>query len=198
MPFFSTYILTMAKFIFGFLTGVLVSILAIFLFGYFMAEDFMNDSEELDSPALILDSANQNKSVLSMSLIDLKTGNLLDTNALKNRVIVLNFWERWCIPCQQELPSLERLNSIVKDTSILICIISTQNQEKTAEEKVVREFSMPFYHLKGILPIPFTDDRVPRTYIINKSGGIVVSSIGASRWDDSTVVKLLDSLKKIN
>ena len=188
----------MAKFIWGFLTGVLVSILAISLFGYFMAENFMNDSEGLDSPVLILDSANQNNSALNMSLIDLKTGNLLDTNTLKNRVLVLNFWERWCIPCRQELPSLERLNSIVKDTSILICIISTQNQEKTAEEKFVSEFSIPFYHLKSLLPIPYKDDRVPRTYIINKTGNIVVSSIGASRWDDSTVITLLDSLKKIN
>jgi len=190
----------MAKFIWGFLTGMLVAILAIFAFGYFMAESFMDDtsSEQLSSPALMLDSTTQNNSVLNMSLVNLKTGKLLDTNTFKNRVVVLNFWERWCIPCRQELPSLERLNSIVKDSSIVICIISTQNQEKTAEENVVSEFSIPFYHLKSLLPIPYKDDRVPRTYIINKSGNIVVSTIGACRWDDSTVINLIDSLKKVN
>jgi cytochrome c biogenesis protein CcmG/thiol:disulfide interchange protein DsbE len=32
-------------------------------------------------------------------------------SAWRGQVVVLNFWNDWCIPCQQELPDLKQLNT---------------------------------------------------------------------------------------
>ncbi|MBI3060676.1 MAG: TlpA family protein disulfide reductase, partial [Deltaproteobacteria bacterium] len=37
------------------------------------------------------------------------SGKRISLKGLRGRVVFLNFWATWCIPCRQEMPTMEKL-----------------------------------------------------------------------------------------
>ena len=54
------------------------------------------------------------KSVTPFNFTDIN-GNLLSSDSLKGKTIVLNFWHPQCSPCIAELPELNNLVERMKD-----------------------------------------------------------------------------------
>lgn len=54
------------------------------------------------------------------------------------KVIVINFWATWCIPCVQELPELNELQKRFRDKGLLVIAVSLDDQDKL--EGTVRSF----------------------------------------------------------
>ena len=55
-----------------------------------------------------------------ISQIKFKDFNLQDVDLADNegKIMILNFWATWCAPCKEEMPSLNRLASILPDVMI--------------------------------------------------------------------------------
>ena len=47
-----------------------------------------------------------------LTILTFKDINLQDVDLSKNKgkIMVLNFWATWCVPCKKEMPSLEKLS----------------------------------------------------------------------------------------
>jgi cytochrome c-type biogenesis protein len=54
--------------------------------------------------------------------VELKTvdGQPFRLSELKGRVVILNFWATWCIPCRAEIPELNAIQSELKDKGLII------------------------------------------------------------------------------
>ncbi len=184
----------MKKFLVGFISGFLTAGLIIFLLGYMISRNF--NPGEFSSPYLKT-GINTVKGSYNLQLIGLKDNVKMDSNVLRDRVLVLNFWERWCRPCRLELGSLEELYKVTKDSSVLFAIISREDPVLTAADTMVINSQLPFYHLKNLIPEVYEGDAVPRTFIIDKKGRIVIQESGARNWARESVVKYVDSLKRL-
>jgi len=184
----------MKKFWIGFVSGILFSLTAGLVFGYFLGRAFDLDDDRLSGPTLrkqdSLSSANYN-----LKLVDLRNDSLFKNELLYGKVVFFNFWEYWCKPCKEELPSIQRLYDTVNDSLIVFAIISTEKSQVAKKDKVVLETNLPFYYVNGVLPDIFKGELVPRTYIIGKKGEIIIKEIGAAAWDSEKIVMLIDSLK---
>lgn len=183
------------KFWAGFFTGILVCIILLVGYSVLIFEKFENSTDGGLPELHRADSLHTTG--YPLQLYDLRTDSLLDNAVFRDKVVLLNFWEYWCVPCKEEMPGLERLYNTVKDTSVVFAFITTDKADSVRRSPVVSRHLLPYFHSYTILPREFQGQFVPRTYIINKKGVILVSENGSRKWDDPSVSHFLDSLKKL-
>jgi thiol-disulfide isomerase/thioredoxin len=66
-------------------------------------------------------------------------GAVVNSSELKRRVVVLDFWATWCVPCPQEFPELERLYRRYQANPRVAFLAIDVNTEGESPEKA-REF----------------------------------------------------------
>jgi peroxiredoxin len=120
-----------------------------------------------------------------------------DISDYKGRVLVLNFWATWCIPCRKEMPALKKAWSRLRTEGIQLLGVATRD-----EPDMVLEYKKK-YDLK--FPLPLDQDgavagdwavmAVPTAYVINRDGRIAIRVIGGKEWDS---YELIDSIIRLN
>ena len=53
-------------------------------------------------------------------------GNEVSLKDYRGKIVLLNFWATWCLPCLVEMPSMERLYNEFKDKGFTILAIDMQ------------------------------------------------------------------------
>ncbi len=98
---------------------------------------------------------------------------------LKGKVVVLNFWASWCVPCAQEAPDLQATYEKYKDQDVVFLGVDWTDIEGDALNYLSR-FGItyangpdlgtkigPLYHITG----------VPETYVIDRDGNVQFTKI---------------------
>jgi thiol-disulfide isomerase/thioredoxin len=116
-----------------------------------------------------------------------------DFNTTKNRVIVINFWATWCPPCIAEMPSLQALYNDYKE-KVVFLYVTNDDFEIVKAFQTKKNFEFKVYSSKSEIPDEFKTRSIPRTFIINKKGEIVVDESIAIDWNSETVRRQLDLL----
>ncbi len=132
---------------------------------------------------------------LPMTDLDGKPLRLAD---LRGRVVVLNVWATWCLPCREEMPSLDRLQEAFSDRPVVVLALSVDrggNEKVVAflEEIGVRHLTVardPKMRSTRILGIP----GLPATLVIDRQGREVLRRFGLYRWDGEDVRALIEDL----
>lgn len=111
----------------------------------------------------------------------------------KGKVVFINFWRSWIIPCQAELESIQKLYDNYKG-QVDFYIIT--NEEREPVEKFMEEqgFTFPVtYSIEGD-PMPVDGSKPPRSYLLDRNGSIVINEEGVTDWDNDKVRSLIDKL----
>lgn len=118
---------------------------------------------------------------------------VLNFKDTKGKVVFVNFWATWCPPCIAEMPSLQVLYNDYKDK--VVFIFSTSDDFETIQTfKEKRNFTFEVYRPSSYIPLELETSSIPRTFIINKKGEIVVDESGAVDWNSKRVRTQLDQL----
>lgn len=146
-------------------------------------------------PPSSLDNDEQYKidaQALSWQLIDYE-GNTYRFEELNDKPVFLNIWATWCPPCIAELPSILELYHNNGKTANFI-LVSNESPE------VVKAFAekhgytdLPFYFARSA-PTDFESQSIPTTFIISKSGQVVLKKKGAARWNSDKTKEILKQL----
>ena len=62
--------------------------------------------------------------------LDGKAIRLSDVGA--GKVVLLNFWATWCVPCVKELPHLQRLQDLYGSRGLQVLAVSTDGPDRQA------------------------------------------------------------------
>ncbi|RLD84066.1 MAG: TlpA family protein disulfide reductase [Bacteroidetes bacterium] len=113
----------------------------------------------------------------------------------KGKVIFLNLWATWCPPCIAEMPSIQDLYDKYKDNEQMVfLIVSNEKVEKVSTFMKKRGFTFPVQITHYQLPKPFYTESIPTTFLVSKSGKIVVKETGAANWGGEKMQKIVDDL----
>lgn len=133
---------------------------------------------------------------LAVTLEDLK-GNKTDLASLKGKAVFFNIWATWCGFCILEFPNIQRLYDKLKvNPNVAFVIVSDEEPEKVKAwlAKEGKDYTMPFYLIRGEYPPPFTPRGYPTTHLIAPDGRIAFSHSGFAAWDGAKTQEFLSKL----
>ncbi|HEY5824771.1 MAG TPA: TlpA disulfide reductase family protein, partial [Cyclobacteriaceae bacterium] len=125
------------------------------------------------------------------------TGNKINFDQYKGKVVFINLWATWCGPCRAEMPGIQKLYDKVDHNKISFVMLSIDkdvNKEKVVKFIKDRSFSFPTFMPSGYLSSQLNVPNIPTSFIISKDGKIVVKEIGMKNYDTSKFKKLLEKL----
>lgn len=124
-----------------------------------------------------------------------ETGKKFTLSTAKDKVVLINFWATWCPPCIAEMPSLQKLYDKYKN-DVVFLFITSDNMEVVSEFKAKRSYAFPVYNAPKEFFEAFEISSIPRTFVIDKQGEIVIDKSGAVDWYKDSVRKELTKLVK--
>jgi cytochrome c biogenesis protein CcmG/thiol:disulfide interchange protein DsbE len=124
----------------------------------------------------------------------LETSDTVSLGSLRGRIVLVNFWASWCIPCRQEHPVLlEAAHSYAgKDVTFLGI---TYNDAPEDSKRWLKELGQAFPSLvdKGArTAIDYGVAGVPETFIVDRNGVVAFKKFGPITRAELT--QKLDSL----
>ncbi len=112
--------------------------------------------------------------------IPLFSGGTFTLSEQRGKVVVVNFWASWCIPCREEAPILENTWRKYKDRGVVFVGVAYVDTD-TEAQKFIQEFNVTYpsgpdigtetsraYRIQGI----------PETYFVGKDGQLYGNRIG--------------------
>ncbi len=118
---------------------------------------------------------------------------ILDFESTKGEVVLINFWATWCPPCIAEMPSLQELYKDYND-KVKFLFVTNDNFDVVSSFKIKKDYTFEVYNPINNVPDALFTKSIPRTFIINKKGEIVIDESGAVDWNSDNVRSQLDQL----
>lgn len=115
--------------------------------------------------------------------LDTLDGSKVTLSELRGKVVVINFWATWCLPCRVETPALEKSYEQYRDLGMVILGVNLTNQDLISEVNAfVQEFKLTYPILldnDGRVSSTLYQVRgLPTTFFINREGVIRTVLVG--------------------
>jgi cytochrome c biogenesis protein CcmG, thiol:disulfide interchange protein DsbE len=114
------------------------------------------------------------------ALVDL-AGKPVTSEALKGKVVIVDFWATWCGPCRAAIPHLIELQKTYKDKGFEVVGVSLDQQGPAVVQSFVDKNSIPYTIAMGNQKVvsDFGGVRgIPTAFIISQDGKIYRKIVG--------------------
>ncbi|HPE83138.1 MAG TPA: TlpA disulfide reductase family protein [Aequorivita sp.] len=111
----------------------------------------------------------------------------------KGKVSIVNFWATWCPPCVAEMPSFQKLYDVYGE-KVDFYFVTSEKPEKIISFMAKNGYALPIYLQSYGAPKKLQSQALPTTYVISKTGEIVVDEEGAADWNSKKMHALLEQL----
>lgn len=115
----------------------------------------------------------------------------------QGKLVLVNLWATWCVPCLREIPQLQQLKQQYQGKNIAIVPISIDEDPKEVRPfltkhnfKDYQTWFDPTQNIEQIIPA----NVVPATYFFDAKGNLVGFVRGYLDWGDKDVAPYLDQL----
>jgi cytochrome c biogenesis protein CcmG/thiol:disulfide interchange protein DsbE len=122
-------------------------------------------------------------------------GHIISRNDFGGKLLVLNFWASWCVPCVEEMPTLKRFASDMRGEGIVVAAVSIdRNQE--SYRRFIRNLRPTFLTVRdpaSEIAYSFGTFKIPETYVIDRSGRVRQKYVSYKNWVDPSIANEIRS-----
>jgi thiol-disulfide isomerase/thioredoxin len=127
-------------------------------------------------------AANAQPSIAGLSWHDTQ-GNLQSVSRYRGKIVVLNFWATWCVPCQHEMPMLREIERKYADQGLVVLGGSLDDPSTQAKiQSFAEKEKIRFPLLIGVTPEQMTQlqlgEAIPATAFFDVEGNLVGRVLG--------------------
>jgi len=130
------------------------------------------------------------------------SGSTADTFMLSDyqgKVVVLDFWASWCVPCRRSFPWMNEIQNKYADDGLVVIAVNLDTQASDAAaflQHYPANFSVYYDHERQ-LARQYEVEAMPSSFLIDRDGRVVESHLGfkSGKTDDyeAAIVTLLGS-----
>jgi len=125
------------------------------------------------------------------------TGDTVALQDYRGKVVLLNIWATWCKPCEEEMPSMQRLYEALGPSGLEIVAVSIDRGDSETVRDWVRARNLTFDVLhdpEGRIERTYQTTGVPESFVIDQNGVLVKRQIGAYEWDQPATTVIFRQL----
>jgi thiol-disulfide isomerase/thioredoxin len=119
----------------------------------------------------------------------------VDLANYKGKLIILNFWATWCLPCKEEMPSLDNLQANINLNNLKIFPINISQESLPKAESFYKELNIKNLDIYFDAPITlakkFSLRGIPTSILFNKEGKEFARIIGPIDFNDKEFINWL-------
>jgi cytochrome c biogenesis protein CcmG/thiol:disulfide interchange protein DsbE len=114
-----------------------------------------------------------------------------DLDGLRGRVVVVNFWASWCVPCRQEMPALEQASRAWAEAGKPVTVIGVDASDVRGEAaKFLTRVGVTYptvydqQGLRGGVAASWSVTALPQTWFVARDGSRAGRIAGRLQADD--------------
>lgn len=141
------------------------------------------------------------------ALRDLK-GNLVSLSDYAGKVVILDFWATWCVPCKASFPAMQMtIDKYAGNKDVVFLFIDTWEYTDTPQEQIEHFLTSKNFHFTVLLDAKnaqtgkcevvekYKVDGVPAKFIIDKKGFIRFKMKGFGTTNEVAVEELSEMIE---
>ena len=125
-------------------------------------------------------------------------GESVGLDVFAGNYVVMNFWATWCVPCREEMPSLDALQTHFKGQPLKVVALSTDRGSADKPKKFLKDLdikNLAFFHDPKSQAARDTGlFGLPTTLLLDTQGREIGRLAGEAVWDAPEVKLFLEAL----
>ena len=140
-----------------------------------------------------------NKNLKTYDEVVFKDKNQKDIDLVnyKGKLLILNFWATWCVPCREEMPSLDLLQADIRLNNLKIFPINIGQEDLSKSVIFFKQLEIKnldiYYDPEVNMAKKFSLRGLPTTILFDKEGNEFARIIGSIDFNNKEFVNWLSS-----
>jgi cytochrome c biogenesis protein CcmG, thiol:disulfide interchange protein DsbE len=129
--------------------------------------------------------------------INLGTRDSASLEDYRGSVTLVNIWATWCLPCRDEMPSMQKLYDSLGTRGFKIAAISIDEGSPEDVVAFAEKFGLTFdilHDRSGQVERLYQTTGVPESFLLDRRGILVKRVIGAHDWSSPANVGAVERL----
>jgi thiol-disulfide isomerase/thioredoxin len=113
----------------------------------------------------------------------------------RGRVVLLNIWATWCVPCRKEMPALDRLQATLGGPGFEVVALSIDRDGVPKIKDFYEELGLKalriYVDASGDVMAKLGAVGIPLTLLVDRQGDELWRLIGPAEWDQPAIVETI-------
>ncbi len=122
-----------------------------------------------------------------------KSGKSVTLEDFKGKVVLVNLWATWCLPCAAEMASLDRLQAKLPQDKFRVVAISVDRSSLKTVETFMQKRALGnldvYWDQNREVPLKWQYEGLPTSFLLDRQGTIIARYDGPYHWDEAPLLK---------